>query len=115
MRLTELDPEFIRWEDRTEVVDGMLVTRAYLPSASSLADAQGILFDCPKCRNHSVQVAFAGRAVADHHGTHASDGRPTRWQVSGSAFDDLTLTPSVDCTPSDPNCWHGHITNGEVT
>jgi hypothetical protein len=110
MRLTALDPEFIRWEDR----DG----KTYLPNAEGLADAQGIEFDCPKCRSpgHRIHVAFANRGVLDHHGTRASDGRPTRWQViGGTGFDDLTLSPSIDCTPSNPDCWHGFITAGEAT
>lgn len=116
MRLTALDPEFIRWEDRKEVFNGAEVTRTYLPEANDLADAQGIEIDCPKCGNHRVHVTFAGRGAADHHGSRGSDGRPTRWNiVGGSGFDDLSLSPSIDCTPSNPNCWHGFITNGEAT
>lgn len=140
MRLIELDPEFIRWEDRVETKqrvapgfdtgseEGSRQWAAagnptvpftgpvtHLLQVQALPDAQGIEFDCPKCRNHRIHIAFAGRGVADHHGTHAADGRPTRWQVTGTGFDDITLTPSVDCTPSNPNCWHGFITNGEIT
>ena len=35
---------------------------------------------------------------------------PTRWTISGTGLDDLTLSPSVDVI-----CWHGYITNGEIS
>lgn len=136
MKLTDLEPEFIRWEDRVETtrvvppeyVNDTAAWRAagsptvertgpvtYSPKAETLADAQGVEFLCPKCANgHHIAVAFAGRGALDHHGSRDSGGRPTRWQVSGTGLGDLTLSPSVDCTASDPNCWHGFVTNGEI-
>lgn len=141
MKLLDLDAEFIRWKDiidtwekvapgfETATAEGSAAwknagfptvqhtgVRTYIVSVDALSDAQGVMLNCPKCRNHMVQIAFAGRGVADHHGLRSSDGSPTRWTVvSGTALDDLTLTPSIDCTPSNPNCWHGFITNGEAT
>lgn len=141
MRLADLEPEFIRWEDRvtttqrvrpefnTGTPEGMEAWRAagypsephtgpvtHLLRVETLAEAQGVEFNCPRCASgHRIAVAFAGRGVLDHQGTRDKNGRPTRWQVSGTGLHDLTLSPSVDCTPSNPNCWHGHIRNGEVT
>ena len=143
MNLTELDPEFVRWEDKVEkcekVAPGFEITtedgyekwvaagrpfveemciRTYLPSVPTLAEAQGILINCPKCQNsqaHRISIAFAGRGVLDHQATVSSDGRPTRWTVTGTGMDDLTLTPSIDCTSRNPNCWHGFITAGDIT
>jgi hypothetical protein len=44
------------------------------------------------------------------------------WQASGSFPDSLSLQPSVDVIEADAQgnkirtlCWHGHITNGDVT
>jgi hypothetical protein len=44
------------------------------------------------------------------------------WQASGSFPETLTLAPSVDVIEADAQgnkirtrCWHGFITNGEVT
>jgi len=57
-----------------------------------------------------------------------------RWEMSGSGLEDLSLTPSINCTVDPPEhraareaaglkagecapgrqCWHGYITNGEV-
>jgi hypothetical protein len=118
MKVTDLDPEFIRWEDRPTPphINGGVGISTFLPTVNTLAEAHGIEIDCPKCKNHRIHIPFANRGLADHHSTHSSDGRPTRWNVvSGSGFNDLTLTPSIDCTPSNPNCWHGFITNGEVS
>ena len=121
MRLAELDPEWVRWEDRVDNDGDVLPpgkVRTFVPTVATLAEAQGIEFDCPKCgpRAHRIQVAFHDRGVLDHQGSRNKEGKPTRWHVaSGSTFDDLSLTPSIDCTPSDPNCWHGFITNGEAT
>lgn len=137
MRLTDLDAELVRWEERPHpnnyaaegfdcnTPEGIAAWEAagrpramqlVMPHVETLAEAQGVMLDCPKCRNHSVIIAFADRGVKDNWGTRSSDGRPTRWQVvGGTGLNDLTLSPSIDCTPSNPNCWHGFITNGEVT
>ena len=137
MKLSELDAELVRFETKRELVDvcppefadrfdawqaagcptnQVERDRDYLVAVRSLAEAQAIELECPKCRGHHVLVAFAGRGVLDHQGSRNSAGQPTRWQiVSGTGLSDLTLSPSIDCTPSNPNCWHGFITNGEAT
>jgi uncharacterized protein DUF6527 len=143
VKLTELDPQFVRWEDQPYTGDMVLkewmadtdteegwkrYTAAGCPTerrtemrerqieVHTMAEAQGIRMRCPVCRDHGLAVAFAGRGVLDHHGSHDRNGNPSRWQVSGSGFHDLTLHPSVDLTgPQRPGCWHGWIKNGEVT
>lgn len=107
MRLTDLDPRFLHYNHDDSWQELQSVERA-----------QGIIFDCPKCtgiKSHSIAVSFAGRGVLDHQGSHNSKGKPSRWVVSGTHFADLTLHPSIDLTRSLPDCWHGHITNGEIT
>lgn len=141
MRLTDLEPHFVRWEDQPHTGD--MVPQEWMAATddgwqryreagypterrtemrerqievATLAEAQGIRLMCPVCRNHALAVAFAGRGVLDHHASHDREGRPSRWQVAGTGFDDLILLPSIDLTsPQRPNCWHGLITNGEVT
>jgi hypothetical protein len=98
----------------------------------------GVRFTCPKDdgagphhEGHAVCVLFAnppddGAAHPDDPGCPGnSKGR--RWQRSGSTFDDLTLSPSVDCTTSEgceksdhskcshAHCWHGSVSSGAVT
>lgn len=85
-----------------------------------VSQAQGVIFECPKCGNHSVLVWFAnpqnGLRVPD-------DVNPKpRWTFSGDSLETLTLTPSVDLSriddehPADASrCyWHGWVTNGEA-
>lgn len=107
MKLIELDPRFLHYNHDDSWQE-----------FPTLEQAQGIIFDCPKCtgeKSHSVAVSFRDRGVLDHQGSHDSEGKPSRWQVSGTGFHDLTLQPSIDLTHSLPDCWHGFITAGEVT
>ena len=109
MKLTELEPQFLRIEP-----DG------HYPYVSTLAEAQGIEFLCPKCfrehdgpaGTHIVVVWFRDRGVP-------SDELPLpgRWGVSGSGFEDLSITPSISLENSTKvGCqWHGFVTNGEAT
>ncbi len=109
MKLTELEPQFLRYE----LLEGK-ETHRYV---DTLADAQGVMFLCPQCwkknngpvGTHSVLCWFVGRRVPDH-----VFPRPGRWHVSGTGYDDLTLQPSVFLTGQ--GCgWHGFVTNGVVT
>jgi hypothetical protein len=134
MKLTDLDPHFIRYETRIDtytVIDGDHETwrargcptkevtgpREYSIRVETLAEAQGIRFLCPTCYaknsgpvgTHGIDVAFHGRGVLDHQGSHNSKGEPSRWHVSGDGLENLTMTPSID-----GGCWHGHVTNGDA-
>jgi hypothetical protein len=134
MRLIDLDPWFIRHEEREETwervrgdpltwrsgdpVEHVTGMRQYMVRVDDLASAHGVFFECPKCHTpeghgHHVQVTFADRGVPPHLGCHGSNGKPTRWHVTGTGLHDLSTTPSIllqgGCN------WHGYITNGEVT
>lgn len=74
----------------------------------------GVNFDCPHCASLSpderqtISIPFA----------NPLDGGPPvderlAWQRTGSTFEDLTLTPSIDFRHAG-GAWHGFITNGEV-
>src|SRR5437870_2898130 len=129
MKLTDLDPQFVRYEghyEDWEVVDGDPLTwhergcptkmksgnREYKIFVSELHDAQGIIFICPKCRGHSCEVTFADKDVPDWMGSHNSGGKAVRWNPSGMDYASLTIIPSI-LLESGCN-WHGYITNGEV-
>lgn len=109
MKLTELEPEFHRYETR----DG----REHIIKVETLAEAQGVQFDCPKCQPypHAVIVTFRDRWALDHQGSQSSHGGPSRWNVAGASFEDLTLTPSIDCSQGGGCTFHGFITNGAVS
>lgn len=129
MRLRDLDAHFIRYETRVETwtrvvgdprtwkpgdpTEQVTGPRLYSVRVDSLADAQGIRFDCPK-DSHAIEVTFAGRGVADEQGSRDHEGKPSRWTVSGTSLDDLTLTPSIDGTRGGGCTFHGFVTSGDV-
>lgn len=108
-------------------------------SPMTFAEAQGLFLWCPcgygeldkegkerypldlslNCgRPHGILIPFAnppsGVQLPPEHGPKSRDGSThPRWTVSGSGLHDLTITPSI-AVGSDPECWHGWITNGEV-
>lgn len=95
----------------------------YLVHVDTVAEAHGVHFDCPLCAQrraaggdngvHWVEVTFAGRGVPDHLGTRGEDGRPTRWQASGTGLHDLSLSPSVWLKGA--GCgWHGFVGSAGV-
>lgn len=115
MKLTDLEPQFIRYETSDH---------EYLRHVDTLTEAQGIQFLCPVCfvknsgpiGTHAIEVSFSGRGVADHQGSHNREGKPSRWSVNGTGYDNLSTQPSILIDPALPACagWHGFITNGEV-
>ena len=140
MKLTDLEPEWITYntvvEMKRTITDEALwkssncalgITEAlgpvhYRHHPLTLAEAQGIIFLCPKCMRdhpdgkgvHSVEVSFRDRGVLDADGTHTKEGLPVRWQVSGTGFHDLTTTPSILLTGA--GCgWHGYLQEGNVS
>jgi hypothetical protein len=119
MRLTELEPRFVRYEKRADGV--------YHVETTNIRKAQGVQFLCPKCftenagpvGTHLVLCWSRSRGVPDD----ATPG-PGRWTLEGTGFDDLTLNGDSKEGPGKgarsvlltSGCgWHGFITNGEVT
>lgn len=115
MKLTELNPIFVRHERR----DG----RQLSVTVDTLAEAQGIQFLCPMCfaknngpiGTHAVKCWSRSRGVPDD----VSPG-PGRWAMEGTGFQDLTLNADPPGTARSVwltgGCgWHGFVTNGEVT
>jgi hypothetical protein len=105
-RLRDLDGQFLKnckddgSKFRTD--DGVLAP-----------DVQGVLFMCPLCRRHYVQVWFEGRGVP------ASATPTPRWRATGTSLDDLTLSPSINLDVPQARAaggclWHGFVTNGEA-
>ena len=80
-----------------------------------LPAAQGVMFLCPTCFKKNagpigtehIICWFKDRSVP----AEAFPG-PGRWVASGSGFEDLTLTPSVNVAHEH---WHGFVKLGEVT
>lgn len=114
--LTDLEPKFLRYHRGK---DG----RVYYVGVSTIDEAQGVEFLCPKCfeenlgpiGTHMVVCWSAERGVPDD-----AEPGPGRWRLEGKGLSDLTLAPeppkrarSVKLTSG---CqWHGFITDGMVT
>jgi hypothetical protein len=70
-----------------------------------LSDSGWLRINCPVCvgdKAHSLRIPLFP--------AHTSDGKS--WQRTGEFPDTLTVTPSVNFGSG---CWHGNISNGEVT
>jgi hypothetical protein len=69
-----------------------------------LSDNGFLRFTCPVCSKvgnaHGIRIPLA--PTVDKYG-HS-------WKHSGEFPDSLTVTPSINA-----GCWHGWITNGDVT
>jgi hypothetical protein len=109
MRLSDLKSEFL-------VITGENTHQR----CASLAQAQGVMFMCPKCfeanrspvGTHWVLCWFAGRGVPDNRVPI-----PGRWHPHGTEIDDLTFVgPGAVSVLLTAGCrWHGFIRNGEAT
>jgi hypothetical protein len=100
-----------------------------LSKSDSALGMQGVLFQCPACGigkphgcddersyiegDHYILVFFAnpfGAAPAP-----AGCVPSPRWTiVAGTTLDDLTLSPSVDCTKGGGCSFHGWVRNGDA-
>lgn len=113
MKLTDLNPKWFAEDGRI---------------------GQGVVFDCPHCQKTRLAVTFANptdggaplrlgkflplmKAVAN--GERPGEDFPGDivppgflWQRTGEAFDAMTLSPSVDASPS--GHWHGWVQGGEA-
>lgn len=131
MKLT--DPWF-----EAEFVGHISESGSFRRQGADINGAQAVLLYGPCCYGqdagaHGVIVPFANPRNAP---PVPANFEPTpRWIMAGSGLHDLTITPSVDCTAEKPEhvearraagfkpgecsrgrmCWHGFITNGEVT
>jgi hypothetical protein len=108
MRLTDLEPEFLKHSgDSWRNVD-------------TLAEADGIMFLCPRCfeTNHGnigTHVMVCWRPSVPPEITP----KPGRWEFEGTNFDNFTLAAGPSGMRSvliQGGCdAHFYITNGEVT
>ena len=95
----------------------------------SLAEADGVMFQCPQCAAgkpvveedgkrfvrgaHYIMCWFRGRVPDD------VDPRPGRWTPSGTGLADLTFVPgeppmAISVLLTSGCCWHGFVRNGEA-
>lgn len=98
-RLTDLNP---RWAADADIMLGGHLVH------DEDRHGMAVTFDCPCCRKTRLGVWFSNPI----DGKAATDDASHLWQRSGTTFDDLTLTPSIDASAH--GHWHGFITVGEA-
>jgi hypothetical protein len=78
----------------------------------------GIGFLCPCCQDTNLAVLFAnppdGGPAHPPDENCPGDNAGRRWQRTGSTFDDISLSPSIDASRPPAPHWHGFIVQGEV-
>ena len=79
----------------------------------------GVWFDSPICGSPPIDIAKEREARLDpDHPEHQAELKEVHfggkhWHREGDRFENLTLTPSIDC--SHFGHWHGCITNGQAS
>lgn len=93
----------------------------YILIVETLAEADGVMFLCPKCfadnagpvGTHTVICWFVGKVPDD------VDPKPGRWTPTGTGLADLTFVPSAGRSHSvllTGGCrWHGFVANGDAS
>lgn len=112
MRLLNLDAHFL----------GEYGPEGYR-KVDTLAEAQGVMFQCPKCSDGKergdgfmVGVHYVICWFRDKVPATATPG-PGRWNPSGVGLDDLTFVgPGATSVLLTSGCgWHGFVQNGDAT
>ena len=106
MKLTELEPKFLRREtDRSwyEIDD--------------LSKADGVMFLCPKCfRANNGRVGTHVVICWSPKVPQTTSPGPGRWNLVGTGYVDLSLVAGSSSVQITSGCrWHGFVRNGEVT
>jgi len=110
VKLTDLDPEFVR------------ATKNGFQEVDSIDDAQGIRFLCPACFVSNNGPIGTHLILCWSRSRGTPEDRiplPGRWKIEGTGFNDLTLNADPPSRSRSvlltSGCgWHGFITNGEV-
>lgn len=104
MRLTDLEPEFLKVNSSTSY-----------GKVDALDEADGIMLDCPVCvadpkKAHKI-LCWRPRVA-----TSGLTPGPGRWELQGTGFDDLTLVAGSSSVflSSSPCKAHFFVRNGEI-
>lgn len=108
LRLTELDPQFLKRIDDNN-----------FRHVDSIAEADGVMFICPLCfvNNGKNDVGVHSVLCWNPSVPQTTEPVPGRWNLRGTGYEDLTLEAgSSSILLAGEGCgWHGFIRNGEVT
>ena len=106
MKLTELEPEFLKIIDEK--------TSEYVVK---LEEADGVLFVCPKCLHNNGYKREGVHSVIcwEPNVPQTRDPKPGRWVMQGTGFADLTLVAGSSSVLLTDGCRaHFYVRNGEI-
>lgn len=123
-RLAQLEAQFLRYsKERSDphINGGAERETDVWHHVPTLAEADGIMFLCPKCfaansgpiGTHAVVCWFRGK-VPD-----SAEPGPGRWTPQGTGYEDLTFTPgeppvAISVLLTGGCGWHGFVKNGSA-
>ena len=90
----------------------------------SIAEADGIIFLCPKCFAHNGGSVGTHSVICWNPSVpQTTSPKPGRWNLVGTGYHDLSLVVGSSSVLLNGRCWegaggegwHGFVTNGEVT
>jgi hypothetical protein len=106
MRLSELEPQFLAWDDDK-----------HFHHVPTLTEADGIIFVCPKCLHEKGTRPGVHSVICwEPNVPQTTSPIPGRWEMQGTGFEDLTLVAgSSSIFLTGPGCGaHFWIRNGEI-
>lgn len=107
MKLTDLEPQFLKRDDDT-----------HFHCVDSIADADGVEFVCPKCftANGNQRPGVHSVICWSPSVPQTTSPTPGRWNLVGTGFSDLSLVAGSSSIQLTSGCmWHGFVANGDVT
>lgn len=106
MKLTELEPQFLKREDDT-----------HFRHVDAITEADGLMFVCPKCfeANRRQRPGVHSVICWSPSVPQTTSPTPGRWNLVGTGFDDLSLVRGTASILLTSGCEaHFFITNGEI-
>ena len=103
MRLSELQPKFMKWTDDT-----------YWHETDTIEGADGIIFLCPRCfAENGGPVGTESVICWSPSVPQTTSPKPGRWNLVGTSFEDLSLVAGSSSVLLTGHA-HFHVTNGEI-
>ena len=103
VRLTELEPEFLKRIDDN-----------HYRNDATFEESDGVQFLCPKCYEANKGPVGTHAVICwKPHVPQSTTPIPGRWNFDGTGFSDLTLVAGSSSILLTGGCkWHGFIRNG---
>lgn len=124
MRLTELEPQFVKLDFRTETwtirkEDGTSAEktgpREYHVFVDKPSDADGIWFLCPKCFSERGKIGCHSVICWSPKVPGNIEPSPGRWNLVGTGYNDLSLIANPTSVKLEGGCnAHFTVSNGQV-